>query len=61
VAERVRREVEVPAAHGGAIDVRAGEYLSIVALEGAQVADLSPINGGRIIPLGLVVGASADG
>ena len=32
-----------------------------VALEGAQVADLSPINGGRIIPLGLVVGASADG
>jgi uncharacterized protein YcgI (DUF1989 family) len=33
------REVIVPAAHGAAIDVRAGEYLSIVDLEGAQVAD----------------------
>jgi uncharacterized protein YcgI (DUF1989 family) len=33
------REVVVPAAHGGAIEVRAGEYLSIVDLEGAQVAD----------------------
>jgi uncharacterized protein len=34
------REVLVPAGHGGAIEVRAGEYLSIVDVEGAQVADL---------------------
>jgi uncharacterized protein YcgI (DUF1989 family) len=40
VAERVLREVVVLAAHGGAIEVRAGESLSIIDLEGAQVADL---------------------
>jgi uncharacterized protein YcgI (DUF1989 family) len=39
MAERGLREVLVPAAHGGAIEVRAGEYLSIIDLEGAQVAD----------------------
>jgi uncharacterized protein YcgI (DUF1989 family) len=33
------QEVIVPAAHGGAIEVRAGEYLAIIDLEGAQVAD----------------------
>ncbi len=43
MAERVRREVEVPAAHGGAIDVRAGEYLSIVDVGGAPVADFVAI------------------
>lgn len=43
MAERGAREVVVPAAHGGAIEVRAGEYLSIVDLEGAQVADFVAI------------------
>jgi uncharacterized protein len=43
VDERALREVVVPAAHGGAIEVRAGEYLSIIDLEGAQVADLVAI------------------
>jgi uncharacterized protein YcgI (DUF1989 family) len=39
----VLREVIVPAAHGAAIEVHAGEYLSIVDLEGAQVADFVAI------------------
>lgn len=39
MADRAVREVVVPAAHGAAIEVRAGEYLSIIDLEGAQVAD----------------------
>jgi uncharacterized protein YcgI (DUF1989 family) len=43
VAERALREVVVPAAHGGAIEVGRGEYLSIVDLEGAQVADFVAI------------------
>jgi uncharacterized protein len=43
VADPSLREVVVPAAHGGAIEVRAGEYLSVVDLEGAQVADLVAI------------------
>jgi uncharacterized protein len=33
------REVLVPAAHGGAIEVQAGELLSIIDVEGSQVAD----------------------
>jgi uncharacterized protein len=33
----------VPAAHGGAIEVRAGQYLSIIDVEGTQVADLVAI------------------
>jgi uncharacterized protein YcgI (DUF1989 family) len=43
VAEPVRREVVVPAAEGRAIDVQAGEYLSVIDLEGSQVADLVAI------------------
>jgi uncharacterized protein len=39
----VTREVFVPAAHGGAIEVRAGEHLSIVDVEGSQVADFVAI------------------
>jgi hypothetical protein len=46
VAEQVRREVLVPAAHGGAIEVHPGELLSIVDLEGAQVADFVAIRRG---------------
>jgi uncharacterized protein YcgI (DUF1989 family) len=41
--EGVLREVFVPAAHGGAIEVAAGEHLSIIDLEGAQVADFVAI------------------
>jgi hypothetical protein len=37
------REVLVPAAHGGAIDVHPGEFLSIIDLEGSQVADFVAI------------------
>jgi len=43
MAERVLREVVVPAAHGGAIEVGAAEYLSIIDLEGSQVADFVAI------------------
>jgi uncharacterized protein len=39
----VLREVIVPGAEGRAIDVRAGEYLSIIDLEGQQVADFVAI------------------
>ena len=41
------REVVVPAAHGAAIEVAAGEYLSIVDLEGSQVADFVAIQRGE--------------
>jgi uncharacterized protein YcgI (DUF1989 family) len=41
------REVVVPAAHGGAIEVQAGEYLSIIDVEGAQVADLVALQRGQ--------------
>ncbi len=37
------RSVVVPAAHGGAITAAAGELLSVVDLEGAQVADFVAI------------------
>ena len=37
------RTVFVPAGHGGAIPVAAGEFLSVVDLEGAQVADFVAI------------------
>lgn len=43
MAERALREVVVPAAHGGAIEVGAGQYLSIIDLEGSQVADFVAI------------------
>lgn len=36
---RVLREVTIPGAEGGAIEVQAGEYLSVVDVEGQQVAD----------------------
>ena len=39
----VLREVLVPAAHGAAILVNAGEFLSIIDVEGSQVADLVAI------------------
>ena len=37
------REVIVPAAEGRSIEVRAGEYLSVIDLEGTQVADFVAI------------------
>ena len=40
---RVLREVVVPGSEGRAIEVRAGEYLSIIDLEGQQVADFVAI------------------
>ena len=46
MAEQRVREVVVPAAHGGAIEVQAGEYLSIVDLEGSQVADFVALHRG---------------
>lgn len=39
----VLREVVIPGAHGGAIEVNAGEYLSVIDLEGSQVADFVAI------------------
>src|SRR4051812_46640432 len=36
----VRREVTVPGGEGRSIEANTGEYLSIVDVEGAQVADL---------------------
>jgi uncharacterized protein len=43
---RVLREVVIPGAEGRAIEVRAGEYLSIIDLEGQQVADFVAIQTG---------------
>src|SRR5437588_7916865 len=40
---KVLREVVVPAAEGRAIEVNAGEYLSVIDLEGQQVADFVAI------------------
>lgn len=40
------RSVVVPAGEGGSIPVAAGEYLSVVDLEGAQVADFVAIQRG---------------
>lgn len=37
------REVVIPGAHGGAIEVHAGEFLSVIDLEGSQVADFVAI------------------
>ena len=37
------REVIITGAHGGAIEVNAGEFLSVIDLEGAQVADFVAI------------------
>jgi len=37
--ETVLREVVIPGAHGGAIEVGVSEYLSVIDLEGQQVAD----------------------
>jgi hypothetical protein len=36
-------EVVIRGSHGGAIEVKAGEYLSVIDLEGAQVADFVAI------------------
>ena len=38
------RGVIVPAAHGAALEVNAGEYLSVIDIEGAQVADFVAID-----------------
>ncbi len=43
MAEQMVREIIVPAAHGGAIEVRTDEYLAIIDLEGSQVADFVAI------------------
>src|SRR6185436_10772140 len=40
------RSVVVPAAHGGAIQARAGELLAVVYVEGGQVADFVALPGG---------------
>jgi len=40
------RSVFVPAAHGGAIQARAGELLAVVDVEGGQVADFVALPGG---------------
>lgn len=37
------REVYIPAAHGGAIEVKAGEHVAVVDIEGGQVADFVAI------------------
>ena len=44
MADRPVREVTVPAAHGAAIEVASGEHLSIVDVEGSQVADFVAID-----------------
>jgi uncharacterized protein YcgI (DUF1989 family) len=41
------REVVVPAAEGRSLTVNQGEYLSVIDLEGTQVADLVAIQRGR--------------
>ena len=46
MADHPLREVIVPAAHGAAIEVAAGEQLSIIDLEGSQVADFVAIQRG---------------
>lgn len=43
ITANVLREVVVPAAHGAAIEVNSGEYLSVIDVEGAQVADFVAI------------------
>ena len=40
------RSVLVPAAHGGAIQARAGDLLAVVDVEGGQVADFVALPGG---------------
>ena len=35
----ILREIFIPGAHGGAIEVAKGEYLSVIDVQGAQVAD----------------------
>jgi uncharacterized protein YcgI (DUF1989 family) len=39
----VLREATIPGAHGGALEVHAGEFLSVIDLEGQQVADFVAI------------------
>lgn len=46
MADDVLREVVVPAAHGAALEVNAGEYLSVIDVEGGQVADFVAIQRG---------------
>ena len=43
MAITVLREATVPAAHGAAVEVNAGEYVSVIDVEGAQVADFVAI------------------
>lgn len=38
------REMIIPPGHGGALEVSAGEYLSIIDVEGSQVADFVAIH-----------------
>jgi uncharacterized protein YcgI (DUF1989 family) len=43
MANHPMRDALVPAAHGAAIEVNAGEYLSVIDVEGGQVADFVAI------------------
>jgi uncharacterized protein YcgI (DUF1989 family) len=43
MADIVARAVTVPAAHGAAIEVNAGEYISVIDVDGGQVADFVAI------------------
>jgi hypothetical protein len=42
-SETPTREVFVPAGHGGALEVEAGEYVAVIDVEGGQVADFVAI------------------
>jgi uncharacterized protein YcgI (DUF1989 family) len=46
VSATTERSVLVPAAHGGAIEARAGDLLAVVDVEGGQVADFVALPGG---------------
>jgi uncharacterized protein YcgI (DUF1989 family) len=46
VSATTERSVLVPAAHGGAIQARAGDLLAVVDVEGGQVADFVALPGG---------------
>jgi uncharacterized protein YcgI (DUF1989 family) len=45
---RILREVVIPGAHGGAVEVNAGEYLSVIDVEGTQVADFVAVRRGDV-------------
>jgi uncharacterized protein len=46
VSATTERSVLVPAAHGGAIQARAGDLVAVVDVEGGQVADFVALPGG---------------